>query len=527
MTQNKYNKILSALKSSVIILLMLAGVFGRGFIKSAIAAGICQVQITSMEAVPTRIYKGDSAKFNTIVNTNGCSANNIMEFDFIAPISGSPWYLARCQVSPPVPNNVNIDCPFNLSNFSRWSDVTKSGSDYIFPYYLDVHSSLGDLGDTKNWGKQLNVSNNPLGEGFNFTVSPPTAKIGDTLKITYTDFPPGAQGNIYVNDNNHFVAIYSGGNQIAVNATNGFISNGDNKLRFVLTDSSGKGIYDQTYTLTQATGASGNAPTVVLSPPAANSTYAPGTTITISATNMPSGGILLVHAGNQDVKLDSSKQWSQNFTLDANSGFNISGVNSIVATPVAADGTTALNGVGPTTFNITVSPTAAVAPGASCTGGPGQQGTCSSGQICSAATGGTCSAAGTPSTANCTGPDANNCLYNPLPVDSLTATLLLIMRAFLGVIALWSVAFIVIGGFRYVMSQGNEEAVTAARKTITWAILGLAIALLSFSIIAIVQYILQTQIQNVSQSTSMIRINRNVGMSECRNVGMSDKSEVG
>ncbi|MDE2311948.1 MAG: hypothetical protein KGJ93_02565 [Patescibacteria group bacterium] len=105
-------------------------------------------------------------------------------------------------------------------------------------------------------------------------------------------------------------------------------------------------------------------------------------------------------------------------------------------------------------------------------------------------------------------PDPNYCLYNPLPVDSLTSTVLLIMRGFLAIVGLWCVLFIVIGGFRFVMSQGNEEAVTAARKTITWAVIGFVICLLSFSIMAIVQYVLQVNVKNVSSATSMAPIVR-------------------
>lgn len=107
---------------------------------------------------------------------------------------------------------------------------------------------------------------------------------------------------------------------------------------------------------------------------------------------------------------------------------------------------------------------------------------------------------------DCTGPNAdpNYCLYNPLPVDNLTSTLLLITKGFLGIVAIWSVAFIIIGGFRMVMSQGNEEAVGVAKKTITYAVIGLAIAMLSFSIIAIIQYILQVKIQDVSTKTGLL-----------------------
>ncbi len=88
-------------------------------------------------------------------------------------------------------------------------------------------------------------------------------------------------------------------------------------------------------------------------------------------------------------------------------------------------------------------------------------------------------------------------LYNPLPVDNLTATLLLIAKGFLGVIAIWAAVFIIIGGFQMVMSAGNEEAVTKAKNTITWAILGLVVAILSFSIIAIVQNLFHVSVKNV------------------------------
>ena len=118
-----------------------------------------------------------------------------------------------------------------------------------------------------------------------------------------------------------------------------------------------------------------------------------------------------------------------------------------------------------------------------CTGGPGQQGSCNSGQVCSAATGGTCSIAVGGQTSN-----SYATLINPITgYDNLTALLVNIMKGFLGIIAVWAVVFIVIGGFKMVVSSGNEEAVLSARKTITWAVLGLLVAVLSFAIVAIVQ----------------------------------------
>lgn len=120
----------------------------------------------------------------------------------------------------------------------------------------------------------------------------------------------------------------------------------------------------------------------------------------------------------------------------------------------------------------------------------------SAGTSSNPAAGATTPASGGGTNGDCT--DPNKCLYNPLPTDVLTDMLLLIIQAFLMILGIWSVAFVIVGGFRYVMSQGNEEAVTAARKTITWAILGLIIALMSFSIIAIVKNIFKVDTKTVN-----------------------------
>jgi hypothetical protein len=94
-------------------------------------------------------------------------------------------------------------------------------------------------------------------------------------------------------------------------------------------------------------------------------------------------------------------------------------------------------------------------------------------------------------------PNAKDCLYNPLPTSELTSMFLLIARGMFAIVAIWSVIFIIVGGFRMVIAAGNEEAIGAAKKTITWAILGLVIAMLSFSIIAIVQNIIQADVKTL------------------------------
>ena len=93
-------------------------------------------------------------------------------------------------------------------------------------------------------------------------------------------------------------------------------------------------------------------------------------------------------------------------------------------------------------------------------------------------------------------------LYNPLPEQDLTHAFLVVAQGFLGIIGIWAVMFIIVGGFQMVTAAGNEEMYLKAKKTIVWAILGLLIALMSFSIIAIVEDILKTNIAPVTTGTS-------------------------
>lgn len=95
-----------------------------------------------------------------------------------------------------------------------------------------------------------------------------------------------------------------------------------------------------------------------------------------------------------------------------------------------------------------------------------------------------------------TGTKKDDKLYNPLPTDSLIDMFLFITKGFLSLLGAWAVIAIIIGGFRMIISQGNEEAYTQAKKSIQWAVLGVVVAILSFSIIAIVQDLLNANIDS-------------------------------
>lgn len=58
-----------------------------------------------------------------------------------------------------------------------------------------------------------------------------------------------------------------------------------------------------------------------------------------------------------------------------------------------------------------------------------------------------------------------------------------IINTLLAIIGIAAVIMIIIGGFRYVFSAGNEKAVASAKDTILYAIIGIVVASLAFAIV--------------------------------------------
>lgn len=78
-------------------------------------------------------------------------------------------------------------------------------------------------------------------------------------------------------------------------------------------------------------------------------------------------------------------------------------------------------------------------------------------------------------------------LGNTIPTSgSILDIALNIMTWVLGATGSFAVIMIVIGGFRYVSSAGNEDLAEAAKETITKAVIGLVIVLLAYVIVATV-----------------------------------------
>ncbi len=81
---------------------------------------------------------------------------------------------------------------------------------------------------------------------------------------------------------------------------------------------------------------------------------------------------------------------------------------------------------------------------------------------------------------------AQNAVNTITPVGTntdLTAQVQLIINLLIGLIAVSAVIMLIIGGFRYVFSQGNDTATKSAKDTILYAIIGIVISILAFAIV--------------------------------------------
>lgn len=74
----------------------------------------------------------------------------------------------------------------------------------------------------------------------------------------------------------------------------------------------------------------------------------------------------------------------------------------------------------------------------------------------------------------------------PHPRGASQGDLQAILMIIIGVLGALAVLFIVIGGLRYIMSQGDPQAVSKAKGTIIYALVGLVIAVSAEAIVSFV-----------------------------------------
>lgn len=105
----------------------------------------------------------------------------------------------------------------------------------------------------------------------------------------------------------------------------------------------------------------------------------------------------------------------------------------------------------------------------------------------------------TPPKSDSTPPRAGSCadydrptdtLCNPLPDRNIQGLVIRLLKWLMTIIAMVAVVAVVISGFRMVVSGGGEQEVKSAKKMLTWSIIGLVIASLAYSIVAVTQNIL-------------------------------------
>lgn len=85
-------------------------------------------------------------------------------------------------------------------------------------------------------------------------------------------------------------------------------------------------------------------------------------------------------------------------------------------------------------------------------------------------------------------------LPNPLPgIDTLGELIVRVLQVTLGLVGVIAVAVLIYGGLVMITSSGNPERVKKAKDILLWAILGIAVIVISGTL---VNYVLQT-LQNV------------------------------
>ena len=86
--------------------------------------------------------------------------------------------------------------------------------------------------------------------------------------------------------------------------------------------------------------------------------------------------------------------------------------------------------------------------------------------------------------------------------DSITKLITSVINILCVLVGAVAVIMIIVGGFRYVTSSGNEQAISGAKKTIIYALVGLIIVALSQTIVHFVLNNIDTNSSNIPSNTS-------------------------
>lgn len=81
---------------------------------------------------------------------------------------------------------------------------------------------------------------------------------------------------------------------------------------------------------------------------------------------------------------------------------------------------------------------------------------------------------------------------NPFTGDSVATSIKKVINILLYIAGIIAVIYVVIAGFRYVTSNGDSGAITKAKNTVIYALIGLAVAVMAY---AIVNFVLDNIVQ--------------------------------
>lgn len=82
-------------------------------------------------------------------------------------------------------------------------------------------------------------------------------------------------------------------------------------------------------------------------------------------------------------------------------------------------------------------------------------------------------------------------------LKDLAIVIVRIFNFLIGIVGAFAIIMIIVGGFRYILASGDEKATAAAKQTITFAVVGLVIALLAVTMVSILGNILGAKDLNV------------------------------
>lgn len=87
-------------------------------------------------------------------------------------------------------------------------------------------------------------------------------------------------------------------------------------------------------------------------------------------------------------------------------------------------------------------------------------------------------------------PDPKVAATSPAGARNIGELIFFVVNILLLVAASIAVIFLIVGGYKYIVAHGNEEAAEEAKKTIKGAIIGLIVIVLAFAIVNIIISIL-------------------------------------